>query len=252
MARFKVGAQFHPQQCSMDDLRAGWREADAMGVDTIWNWDHFYPLYGEADGPHFEGWTQLAAMACDTQRAMFGALVSCNSYRNPELLADMARTVDHLSGGRAILGIGAGWFERDYDEYGFTFGTAGDRLRALEAALPRIRSRLAKLNPPPVGPLPIMIGGGGEKVTLRLVAEHADMWNGFGPPERWAHKNAILDEWCAEVGRDPRAVERTVHIEPGDLDQLQAFLDAGAEHLILGLGYPFDLDAVQRLLDARG
>ncbi len=251
MARFKVGAQFHPQQCSMDDLRAGWREADAMGIDTIWNWDHFYPLYGESDGPHFEGWTQLAAMACDTEHAMFGALVTCNSYRNPELLADMARTVDHLSGGRLILGIGAGWFQRDYDEYGYEFGTAGDRLRALEASLPRIRSRLAKLNPPPVGPLPIMIGGGGEKVTLRLVAEYADLWNGFGPPERWAQKNAILDDWCAKVGRDPKAIERTVHIEPGDVERFEAFLEAGAEHLIVGLGYPFDLSAVQRLLDAR-
>ena len=252
MARFKVGAQFHPQQCSMENLRAAWREADAMGIDTIWNWDHFYPLYGEADGPHFEGWTQMAAMACDTKRAMFGTLVTCNSYRNPELLADMARTVDHISGGRLILGIGAGWFQRDYDEYGYEFGTAGDRLRALEASLLRIRARLDKLNPAPIGALPIMIGGGGEKVTLRLVAEHADMWNGFGPPESWAKKNAVLDGWCAKVGRDPKAVERTVNLGPGEIDRVDAFLEAGAEHLIVGLGYPFDLAAVQRLLDARG
>ena len=251
MARFKVGAQFHPQHCSMDDLRAGWREADAMGVDTIWNWDHFFPLYGEDDGPHFESWMQLAAMACDTERAMFGALVTCNSYRNPELLADMARTVDHLSGGRAILGLGAGWFERDYEEYGYEFGTAGDRLRALEASLPRIRSRLANLNPAPIGPLPIMIGGGGERVTLRLVAEHADMWNGFGPPESWAKKNAILDDWCAKIGRDPKAIERTVQIQANDVDDVEGLLEAGAEHLIVGLGYPFDLAGVQRLLDSR-
>jgi probable F420-dependent oxidoreductase, MSMEG_2906 family len=252
MARFKVGAQFHPQQCSMENLRAAWREADAMGIDTIWNWDHFYPLYGEADGPHFEGWTQMAAMACDTKRAMFGALVTCNSYRNPNLLADMARTVDHISGGRLILGIGAGWFQRDYDEYGYEFGTAGDRLRALEASLLRIRARLDKLNPAPIGALPIMIGGGGEKVTLRLVATYADMWNGFGPPESWAKKNAVLDGWCAKVGRDPKAVEHTVNLGPGEIDRVDAFLEAGAEHLIVGLGYPFDLAAVQRLLDARG
>ena len=252
MGRFKVGAQFHPQQCSMDDLRAGWREADAMGVDTIWNWDHFYPLYGEADGPHFEGWTQLAAMACDTQQAMFGALVTCNSYRNPELLADMARTVDHISGGRLILGIGSGWFDRDYQEYGYEFGTKLGRLEALESALPRIKARLAKLNPPPMGPLPILIGGGGEKVTLRLVAEYADMWNGFGPPESWAKKNVILDEWCEKVGRDPKAIERTVQIQTSEVGDAEAFIEAGAEHLIVGLGYPFDLKAVQGLLDARG
>lgn len=97
-----------------------------------------------------------------------------------------------------------------------------------------------------------MIGGGGEKVTLRLVAEYADMWNGFGPPESWAKKNAILDGWCGKVGRDPKAIERTVDLRPADIDRIDAFLEAGAEHLIVGLGYPFDLAAVQRLLDARG
>ena len=256
MARFKVGAQFHPQHTSMDVLRAGWREADALGVDSIWTWDHFYPLYGEADGAHFEGWSMLAAMACDTERAEFGMLVTCNSYRNPELLADMARTIDHLSHGRLILGIGSGWFERDYDEYGYDFGTAIGRLQALEASLPRIEARLGKLDPPPVrSPMPLLIGGSGEKVTLRLVAEHASMWNSFGPPETYAKKNAILDEWCERIGRDPKEIERTVLVESADdVKNADAYLEAGAQHLIVGLGTtgdaPFDLTPVRALLDA--
>jgi len=252
MARFKVGVQLHPQHCTIDELRAAWRAADAMAVDSIWMWDHFYPLYGAKDGPHFEGYSLLAAMACDTRSARFGMLVTCNSYRNPDLLADVARTVDHISGGRHILGIGAGWFERDYDEYGYTFGTARERLEALGAALPRIRRRLAELNPPPMGDLPILVGGGGEKVTLRLVAEHADMWNSFGPPRTFRHKNEVLDRWCAEVGRDPKAVERTVAIEAKDVDRVDAFLEAGAEHLILMRGAPFDLAPLESLLAARG
>lgn len=249
--RFKVGVQLHPQHCNIDDLREAWQAADRMGVDSIWTWDHFYPLYG-GDGPHFEGWSLLAAMAVTTERARFGMLVTCNSYRNPELLADMARTVDQLSHGRLILGIGSGWFERDYDEYGYEFGTAPGRLRALGEALPRIRERLTKLDPPPAGDLPILIGGGGEKVTLRLVAEHASMWNGFGPPEKFAAKCAILDEWCAKVGRDPSEIERTAGINAGDVDSLDEWLDAGAQHLIVMTGPPFDLAPLQRLLDERG
>ena len=250
MSRFKVGVQFQPQHCTMDELRSGWRSAEDLGVDTIWTWDHFYPLSGPPDGAHFEGWAQLAAMACDTERVAFGALVTCNSYRNPNLLADMARTVDHLSGGRLILGIGAGWFERDYAEYGYEFGTAFDRLRKLEEAIPVIKARLSVLNPPPVADLPLLIGGGGEKVTLRIVAEHADIWNGFGPPEEFAHKNRVLTEWCGRVGRDPSAVERSVLIEPEEIEGLDAFLEAGAEHVIVELGAPFDLDPVRQVLRA--
>jgi alkanesulfonate monooxygenase SsuD/methylene tetrahydromethanopterin reductase-like flavin-dependent oxidoreductase (luciferase family) len=140
----------------------------------------------------------------DTSRAQIGALVTCNSYRNPEYLADAHRTIDHISGGRVILGIGAGWFRRDYDEYGYEFGDAPARLRALRESLPRIRARLGKLNPPPIGRLPILIGGGGEKVTLRLVAQHADMWHGFGDAERFRHKNGVLEEHCAAWGAIPR------------------------------------------------
>lgn len=249
MARFKVGVQLEPQHCSVEDLRRAWRDADVLGVDSIWTWDHFFPLHGDPDGAHFEGWTLLAAAACDTTGAALGILVSCNSYRSPDLLADMARTVDHLSGGRVILGIGAGWNERDYAEYGFGFGTPGSRLSDLEEGLGRIRARLGKLVPPPVGPMPILIGGEGEQVTLRLVAEHADIWNGFGPIEKFERKNRILDGWCERVGRDPASVERSVLlVDPSDPDHIEDFLAAGAQHLIVPMGAPFRLTQVERLL----
>jgi probable F420-dependent oxidoreductase len=189
-------------------------------------------------------------MAVDTTNARFGMLVTCNSYRNPELLADIARTVDQLSGGRLYLGLGSGWFERDYEEYGYEFGTAIERLHALRDALPRIKDRLGKLNPPPKGDLPILIGGAGEKVTLRLVAEHADAWNTFGPVEGWAAKNAILDEWCEKVGRDPSEVERTIaFMGLPEESEVDAAVAAGADHIILGMGPPYDLDPLQALLD---
>jgi probable F420-dependent oxidoreductase len=250
MARCKVGVQLHPQATTVDDLRRAAREVEQAGFDSLWTWDHFFPLYGDEDAAHFEGWTLLTAFAADTGRIQLGHLVTCNSYRNPHLVADMARTVDHISGGRMVLGIGSGWFKRDYDEYEVAFGTAGARLRDLEADLYRIEKRLAKLVPPPAGDLPILIGGGGEQVTLRLVAEHAQMWNGFGPPEKYARKNTVLDGWCERIGRDPAEIERTALISASEVDDLDAYLGAGAQHLMVQSGAPFDLGPALRLLDA--
>ncbi len=256
MPRIRIGAQLQPQHVTYADFADAVRRAEELGADTIWNWDHFYPLYGDAEGAHFEGWTLLTAMAQLTSRAEIGCLVTCNSYRNPNLLADMARTIDHISGGRLICGIGAGWFERDYREYGYEFGTAPGRLKDLGQSLPMIKERWQKLNPPPVrNPIPILIGGGGEKVTLRLTAQYADLWNGFGPPETYKHKSEVLTNWCHEIGRDPAAIERTVLVNADDVEQLDAFVDAGATHLIMGMSSPWNFEAFKRLAawrDAQG
>ena len=250
----KIGVQLWPQATNIKEMRAAWRTADAMGVDSIWTWDHFYPLSGDPEERHFECYTLLAAMAADTCHAQIGALVTCFTYRNPQLLADMARTIDHISEGRFVLGLGSGWFERDYTEYGYEFGTAVDRLKLLEAGLPVIKDRMKKLNPQPVnGNIPIMIGGGGEKRTLRLVAEHAQQYNYFGPPESYANKIKILDEWCAKVGRNPKEIERTVAIYPKEVtpELFEAYEQAGAEHIILTSTGPFDMADLETLLSWR-
>lgn len=251
MPRFRVGVQLHPQHTSYAAYADAVRRVEALGVDTIWNWDHFFPLYGSKDDDrHFEGWTLLTAMATLTTRAEIGCLVTCNSYRNPALLTHMAKTVDHISNGRLILGIGSGWFERDYDEKGYTFGTAVDRLLALGEALPIIQQEMAKETPSPIrNPIPILIGGAGEKITLRLTAQYANLWNSFGPPDVWKRKNAVLDNWCREIGRDPAEIERTVGIDPDEIPaDLDAFAEAGATHFILGMGADGDFSKVEQLI----
>lgn len=233
-------------------MRAAWKGADALGVDSITIWDHFYPLTGEPDGTHFECWSLLAAMACDTRRAQIGAIVCAIGYRNPDLLADMARTVDHLSTGRLILGLGAGNSERDHRAYGLPWRTPGQRLAELREALPRIKDRLKKLNPPPLGQVPILIGGGGERVTLRLVAEYAEMSNTGGTPDVIRHKNQVIDDWCARVGRNPAEIERTSNIAVGAVENIDEYVQAGAQRLQIQLDHPFDLKPVEQALKQRG
>jgi probable F420-dependent oxidoreductase len=235
---------------SVQDIRSAWHAADDLGVDTTWVWDHFFPLYGAQDGNHYEAYTLLAAMAADTKQTQFGALVTCNTYRNADLLADMSRNIDHISGGRFVLGIGAGWFQRDYEEYGYEFATAGARAAALERSLHRIKARWEKLQPPPVHKIPILIGAGGEQIMLRLVAEHADEWNWFGSPRSWAAKSAKLDEWCQKVGRDPAQIERSILIESEYIRNWEKYVEAGCHHIIVQTPHPYDLKPVEQLLNA--
>jgi probable F420-dependent oxidoreductase len=236
----RIALQLQPQHMDYQTIRRVAGEAEEIGIDVLFNWDHFYPLYGEPEGKHFECWTMLAAWAESTSRVEIGALVTCNSYRNPELLADMARTVDNISDGRLILGIGSGWFEKDYQEYGYDFGTAGGRLDDLATALPRIETRLGKLNPPPVRDIPVLIGGGGEKKTLKLVAKHADIWHSFGDVDTVTRKTGILRQHCADVGRDPGEIEISVGVgadkDPAELGT--QYREQGASLFTVGFGGP--------------
>jgi probable F420-dependent oxidoreductase len=211
----RIGLQLQPQHADYRRIRGTVAQAEQLGVDVIFNWDHFFPLDGDPNGSHFECWTVLGAWAELTSQVEIGALVSCNSYRNPDLLADMARTVDHISDGRLILGIGSGWFERDYREYGYEFGTAGGRLDDLAAALPRVESRLTRLSPAATRKIPVLIGGGGERKTLRLVATHADIWHVFASPETIERKLAVLGRHCADVRRDLAEIEISASVGGG-------------------------------------
>ncbi|BDI21899.1 LLM class F420-dependent oxidoreductase [Herbiconiux sp. L3-i23] len=248
----RIGVQIAPQHAQYALIRETLQRVEDMGADIAFNWDHFYPLSGEPDGLHFEAWTELAAWAEQTERIELGPLVNCNSYRNPNLQADMARTIDHISGGRFIFGTGAGWFERDYQEYGYEFGTAGTRLDALARDLPIIRDRWTKLNPAPTRRIPILIGGGGEKKTLRIVAEHADIWHSFSDEATLRRKLDILRAHADDVGRDISGIELSTEVKNRSVDEADAQYDLGVRLFTVGITGPdYDLAPVQRWIDWR-
>jgi len=241
----EIGVQVQPQHAPYQAMRRAWSEAEELGADMVFTWDHFYPLYGDPDGSHFESLALQAAMAEVTDRARIGALVMCNSYRNSQYLADALRTVDHISGGRLIVGIGSGWFQRDYDEYGFEFGTHRSRLEALDAAIPTILDRLERLDPPPVRRTPLLIAGTGEQRTLRMVARYADAWHASFPsrPSDLEPAVAALRRWCDEIGRDAEDIEWAVGVEPDDLDRFLAedaptYVEMGFSQFTLGFNGP--------------
>ena len=256
----RIGVQLAPQHAPYAALRDAVLRAEDMGVDAIFGWDHFFPLTEPLDAPHFEAWTVLAAIAEQTERVEFGPLVNCSSYRNADLQADMARTVDHISAradgvGRLIFGTGSGWAQPDYDAYGYEFGTVGSRLDALAEDLPRIRRRWELLDPPPTRRIPVLIGGQGERKTLRLVAEHADIWHTFTPLDDLPRKIGVLHEWCERADRDPAEIELssgyTIRgfgplLEPDGADRLHAL---GVRLIIPAIDGPdYDLSVLEPLL----
>jgi alkanesulfonate monooxygenase SsuD/methylene tetrahydromethanopterin reductase-like flavin-dependent oxidoreductase (luciferase family) len=224
----KVGVLPWGQYTEWPPLLEVGRRADELGYDSLWTWDHLYPIQGDWRGPIFEGYLTLAGWAGVTSRATLGLMVGANTFRNPALTAKMATTLDHMSGGRAILGIGGAWFEREHEAYGIEFGSGfGERLDWLDEAVelmramlrgeegtargPRYHVKRVRNQPPPLqARLPILIGGDGEKKTLHTVAKYADAWNTGGDIDFVRHKDEVLRRWCQEVGRDESEIERTL------------------------------------------
>jgi F420-dependent oxidoreductase-like protein len=258
-----VGLKLAPMHCTIEEQRGVWRVADEAGFDHLWVFDHFNPIVGEVSGVEWEGWTLLAAMAEATQRVRIGVMVTGNTYRHPAVLAKMAATVDHLSGGRLEFGIGAGWAEIEHRMLGLEFPPAAERIRRLAEACevikklwteevadhqgPAYRLEKAVQNPKPLQKPhpPFWIGGAGEQRTLRVVAEHADVWNLAGADvAEGVRKSKILDAHCQQVGRDPGAIRRSVQlrVDTAQLDrslaQAEAFVAAGFSELVLAVGPP--------------
>jgi len=296
----RIGALCWNQYTTWPDLLAAGIRADRLGYHSLWTWDHLYPIQGDPHGPMYEAWLTLAAWAQATERVRIGLMVGANTFRNPALTAKMATTLDHISNGRAILGIGGAWFETEHEAFGLEFGSGfPERLRWLGEALPIMRGMLHGERPTAAGPhysaadvvneprpvqarLPLLIGGGGEQVTLKLVARYGDannVGNGF---ENVKRKEAILLQHCETIGRDPAEIERTTGIgtviirdsraeadrvhaamferqtgaerwkdqpfgTPEDVaERLLPFLDIGYRHLIAGFPSPHDEESMTR------
>ena len=231
MASVKLGVLLWPQTASWPEIRDAAALADRSGAASLWTWDHLNSIVGPWEGPILEGWSVLAGWSQVTERATLGLMVAANTFRNPGLTAKLATTLDHLSGGRAVLGLGGAWFEREHEAYGIDFGSGfGERLDRLDEAVMLVRRLLdgetvthdgpvypmrdAICTPRPVQVrLPIMIGGSGPKKTLRTLATYGDQWNAMGELPKLTERDAILREHCARIGRDDTEIERTTTVD---------------------------------------
>jgi alkanesulfonate monooxygenase SsuD/methylene tetrahydromethanopterin reductase-like flavin-dependent oxidoreductase (luciferase family) len=302
LAEIRIGALCWNQYTDWPNLLQAGIRADQLGYHSLWTWDHLYPIVGSHEGPIFEGWLTLAAWAQATRRIRIGLMVGANTFREPALTAKMATTLDHISNGRAILGIGGAWFETEHEAFGLPFGDGfPERLRWLGEALPIMRgmlhgehptatgpryaARAVRNDPPPIQErLPLLIGGGGEQVTLKLVARYGDANNVGGGIDNVRRKDAILVRHCEAIGRDPAEIERTTGLgtviirdsraeaervqrdmftrngkarlwsdqpigTPEDVAAiLEPFLEIGYRHLIAGFPSPYDEESMTRLM----
>lgn len=281
MSRLSFGIATAPQQVEYADVVRVWREADGVvEIEHAWLFDHLLPIAGDRLGPIFEGWTLLSALAAQTARLRVGLLVTSNRFRPPAVLAKIATTVDIVSGGRLDFGIGAGsrpslsWARGEYDAHGLPYAGFGDSVDALAEACTVIKKLWTETepfnfdghhvrlvgafgNPKPVQRPrpPVLIAGGSERV-LRVVAEHADIWNVAGVDTAQAvARSALLDRCCAEIGRDPAAITRSTNV-PVSYDDpaatcsgVRAAVGAGFTHLVLSLPAPYPNDVARWVAD---
>ena len=273
----RFGIKTSPQETTWADMLAVWQAADEIELfESAWTFDHFYPIFTDSTGPCMEGWITLTALAQATRRLRVGVMVTGNVYRHPAVLANMAATVDIVSGGRLEVGIGAGWNQEECDAYGIELPPLKTRFDMFDEALEVIvgllsnetttfagshyQLRDARCEPKPVQRPhpPILIGGSGEKRTLRAVARHAQHWNlASGDVEEFKHKRGVLAAHCADIGRDPAEIMTSTHLRlsrSGDpasvVQQAEAFAEAGMDLGIVYLPPPHRVEVLRPLADA--
>ncbi|GHO46782.1 hypothetical protein KSX_49450 [Ktedonospora formicarum] len=271
--KLSFGIKTVPQHTTYEDMLRVWLEADSIpSIEHAWLFDHFMPLGRDFTGPCLEGWSLLSAFAALTRRIRVGLMVTGNTYRHPAVLANIGATVDVISGGRLDFGIGAGWNEREHASYGIPLYTTGERIRRMGEACEVIRRmwtetapgfegkyyqlKDAYCEPKPVQKPypPFVIGGAGEKLTLRIVAQYASIWNFVGGGvDMFQQRSAVLDAHCAAIGRDPQTIQRSIQVvvDPEDMQdarsQIYSYIQAGATHLILSLLVPYPQGIAHRL-----
>jgi len=296
----RFGIQTGPQHVSWGELVDIWQVADGLSFDTAWTFDHFFPIMSDPKGSQLEGWVALTALAMKTQQVRVGTLVTGITYREPSVLAKMGATLDVIIGGRLEMGLGAAWFQGEHEALGIPFPPVAERIKRLGEACEVIRRmwtedaatfdgqyyqlKEAYCNPKPVQKPhpPILIGGGGEQLTLKMVARYADAWNAFGAPDVLRHKIEVLEGHCRAIGRDPQTIEKSVNVPPvlskdaskldamladmasrramtldeakagmlwGSPDQaikkIEAYRDMGVTHIILSLRAPYDASQLE-------